>query len=114
MPSLQPVALHLPDTSHPGEGLPPKTGDIRRAEEEMTKVRPFLSSPCEPLRPNTGAVPVNQSLKVEELSDQNDEDIPMMVPEEVGEGDRTPSPDQVSPMDEYEGAGSRTPGPKGK
>ena len=33
----------------------------------------------------------------------------MVVPEEAGGGDRSPSPDYLSPMDEHEGAGSQTP-----
>ena len=42
----------------------------------------------------------------------NQEDIPMVVPEEAGGGDRSPSPDYVSPMDEYEAA--RSPSPEHK
>ena len=33
----------------------------------------------------------------------------MVVPKEAGGGDRSPSPDYVSHMDEQEGAGSRSP-----
>ena len=68
---------------------------------------PFLSSSCSPTGPNGQAGPVNKNLEEYELPNQ--EDVPMVVPKKAGDGDRSPSPDYVSPMDEQEGARSRSP-----